>query len=399
VFASASISMVNGPSTGIPSQVPRKAFAPVSADGHVFRWLANGAAAFDTMVRHIDGAQYSVAIEFYICKRGAVLDRVRIALIAARLRGVRVQVLLDAFGSDEVARGYWSELEACGGQLRWFNPMRLLRLTFRNHRKVVLTDGATAIVGGLNLADEYDGDGVVRGWRDFALELQGPTVDALSRSFERMWALAPFGPSNLRHFALGRSTVTGDTSLPALLLAGPGSGTDELRRQLHDDLRTASNATIHAAYFLPSRELGRLLANVARRGEVRVLLPARSDVALAQLAARHAIARMGTTAIQFFEYLPQMMHGKLLVIDDVVYIGSANLDVRSRVINYELLLRLPVPLLASQAREMFEIDLLYSQPATIAARTWLQKLRQRAAHWLLARLDPYVASRKMRMLH
>jgi cardiolipin synthase len=164
-------------------------------------------------------------------------------------------------------------------------------------------------------------------------------------------------------------------------------------------LRTASNATIHAAYFLPSRELGRLLANVARRGEVRVLLPARSDVALAQLAARHAIARMGTTAIQFFEYLPQMMHGKLLVIDDVVYIGSANLDVRSRVINYELLLRLPVPLLASQAREMFEIDLLYSQAATIAARTWLQKLRQRAAHWLLARLDPYVASRKMRMLH
>ena len=74
-------------------------------------------------------------------------DRFRIALIAARLRGARVQVLLDAFGSDEVAGGYWRELEQRGGQLRWFNPMRLLRLTFRNHRKLLVTDRATAIVG------------------------------------------------------------------------------------------------------------------------------------------------------------------------------------------------------------------------------------------------------------
>ena len=128
-------------------------------------------------------------------------DRFRIALIAASLRGVHVQVLLDAFGSDEVAGGYWRELEQRGGQLRWFNPMRLLRLTFRNHRKLLVTDRATAIVGGLNLADEYDGDGVTHGWRDVALELQGPMVDALAGSFERMWALAAFDPSSLRDFA------------------------------------------------------------------------------------------------------------------------------------------------------------------------------------------------------
>jgi hypothetical protein len=114
-----------------------------------------------------------------------------------------------------------------------------------------------------------------------------------------------------------------------------------LRRQLYADLRTASRVTVHAAYFLPSGELGRMLTNVALRGEVRILMPANSDVPVAQLATWHAIRRLGSVAIRFFEYLPQMMHGKLLVIDDVVYVGSANLDVRSRLINYELMLRYP----------------------------------------------------------
>lgn len=390
---------MNERSTGAPSYVRRMVFAPVSADGHVFRWLATGAIAFETMLHHIDSAQYSVGMEFYICKRGAVLDRFRIALIAASLRGVRVQVLLDAFGSDEVARGYWSKLEECGGQLRWFNPKRLLRLTFRNHRKLLVTDRTTAIVGGLNLADEYDGDGVIRGWRDFALEVRGPMVDLLADSLERMWALAPFGPSTLRYFARRQRSMARDASGPMLLLAGPGSRTTDIQQQLHCDLRAATRTIIYAAYFLPSRELSRLLRDVALRGDLRILMPGYSDVPVAQLAAWHAIRRMGDTAIRFFEYLPQMMHGKLLVIDDVVYVGSANLDVRSRLINYELVLRLPVPLLASQAREMFDVDLLHSRPATIAAGTWSQKLRQRVAHWLLARLDPYVASRKLRMLH
>jgi cardiolipin synthase len=378
--------------------VQRIAFAPVSAAGHVFRWLATGSATFETMLQHIERARHSVALEFYICKPGAVSDRFRAALIAASLRGVHVQVLLDAFGSDAVAGGYWRELERCGGQLRWFNPMRLLRLTFRNHRKLLVTDRATAIVGGLNLADEYDGDGVTRGWRDVALELQGPTVDALAGSFERMWALAAFDASSLRDFVRGNPRLDGGVSGPALLLTGPGCRSAEVRRELYADLRTASRVSVHAAYFLPSQAFGCMLAEVALRGEVRILMPANSDVPVAQLAAWHAIRRLGNVAIRFFEYLPQMMHGKLLVVDDVVYVGSANLDVRSRLINYELILRLPVPALAEQARSMFDADLRHSRPILVPRSSWWQRLQQRAAYWLLKRVDPYVARRKLRML-
>jgi cardiolipin synthase len=389
---------LNEATLGARDGVQRIAFAPVPGARHVFRWLATGTAAFEAMLQHIERAQHSVVVEFYICKPGVMSDRFRTALIAASLRGVRVRVLLDAFGSDAVAGGYWRELEQCGGQLRWFNPMRLLRLTFRNHRKLLVTDRVTAIVGGLNLADEYDGDGVTHGWRDIALELQGPTVDALAGSFERMWALAPFDPSSLRHFARANAYLDGDATWPALFLTGPGCRTVDLRRQLHADLHTASRVTVHAAYFLPSRELRRMLSEVALRGEVRILMPANSDVPVAQLATWHAIRRLDSVAIRFFEYLPQMMHGKLLVVDDVVYVGSANLDVRSRLINYELMLRLPVLALAEQARALFDADLQHSRPIRMPTSSWWQRLRQRATYWLLKRVDPYVARRKLRML-
>ncbi len=376
----------------------RKNFSPVSAAGHVFRWLPTGAAALDAMLQHIGQAQHSIALEFYICKPGAVADRFRAALTAACLRGVRVQLMLDAFGSDGVARGYWREFEQSSGQLRWFNPIRLLRLSFRDHRKLLLADGAAAIVGGVNLADEYDGDGVAAGWRDFALELRGPLVEALAGSFARMWSLAPFGVAELRRFARTRPPSIQDPSRPALLLTGPGWRSVDTRRQLYADLRAASRVSVHAAYFLPTRKFGRMLADAASRGEARILMPANSDVPVAQLAAGHAMRRLDHSAIRCFEYLPQMMHAKLLVIDDVVYIGSANLDVRSRLINYELTLRLPVPALAQQARALFDADFRHSRPCRSSVPSWWLRLKQRAAYWLLARVDPYIASRRLRML-
>src|SRR5690606_8645649 len=191
-------------------------------------------------------------------------ERFRAALIAACLRGVRVQLLLDAFGSDEVAGGYWLELERQGGQLRWFNPLRLLRLSFRSHRKLLVADDAAAVVGGLNLADEYDGDGVSCGWRDLALELRGPGACALGESFAQMWALAAFAPANVRAFARACRPSKRDAQARMLLLTGPGCRISELRRRLYADLRVASRVTIHAAYFLPSRGLRRMLADVTR---------------------------------------------------------------------------------------------------------------------------------------
>lgn len=137
---------------------------------------------------------------------------------------------------------------------------------------------------------------------DAATYRAGETVDALAGSFERMWALAAFDPSSLRDFAHANPSLDADVSGPALLLTGPGCRTVDLRRKLYADLHTASRVIVHAAYFLPSRELGRMLAAVALRGEVRILMPANSDVPVAQLATGTrsgalAVSRSGSSSI------------------------------------------------------------------------------------------------------
>ncbi|MCF5093031.1 hypothetical protein GIW57_23000 [Stenotrophomonas sp. PA-6-5C] len=386
----------------VPASLPSRfdaeaAVPPVVAGDHLFRWLVDGRGAYAAMLERIASARGELALEFYICKPGQVAARFRRALIDACRRGVRVRLMLDAFGSDQMAHGYWRGFEAAGGQLRWFNPLGLLRLSFRNHRKLLLADGV-AIVGGLNIADEYDGDGIHNGWRDLALEVDGPLVEALYASFERHWTLAPFAPGALRAFARSRPVAGAAAGQPAVLLSGPGCRSAELRRVMHRDLGAATRVDAHAAYFLPSGRIRRLLAAVARRGSVRVLVPASGDVPLAQLATRHAIRRMAGSGVGFFEYVPQMLHSKLIVIDDIVYIGSANLDARSRLINFEVMLRLPVPALAMQARALIGRDLDHARPSASPATHGWTRLRERMAYLLLSRVDPYLARRKLRML-
>ena len=103
------------------------------------------------------------------------------------------------YGSDALRRGYFAPLIAAGGELRWFSPKRLLHRNFRNHRKLLRVDGK-AVIGGLNIADTYDGDGLEAGWRDFAVRVDGPVVDALAKSFARMWDLSVFSRRQFRRF-------------------------------------------------------------------------------------------------------------------------------------------------------------------------------------------------------
>jgi cardiolipin synthase len=192
-------------------------------------------------------ARTTVELETYIDEAGAVGDRFLAELTGAARRGVRVRVLVDAYGSDALRRDYFAPLIAAGGELRWFNPKRLLRLSFRNHRKLLRADGE-AVVGGLNIADTYDGDGLETGWRDFAVRVDGPVVDALADSFARMWDLSAFGRREFRRFwRRSPPLVAGADQQPELLLSGPGCPTAELRRRLLFDIRAARRMQVRTS--------------------------------------------------------------------------------------------------------------------------------------------------------
>ena len=364
--------------------------------------LDGGTVAYGRMWQLIDAAVQSIELEAYIFKAGPVGDEFRRRLGLAATRGVRVRVLVDALGSGELPDGYFEPLTTAGGTVRAFNPKRLLRLSFRNHRKLLCCDGV-AIAGGLNIADEYEGDGVERGWRDFAVEVNGGLAAELRRSFDRMWDLAPFGRDEVRTFWLQRPPASLATpGTPQLLLSGPGCPTAELRRQLVSDLRRSRRFRGWAAYFLPSRRIGAAIREAARRGDAAIMLGERSDVPLSGWASERLFTKFLHAGLRIHRYRPQIVHAKALVVDDVVYVGSANLDVRSLLINYELLLRIPSPALAETLRQCFDDDV--TRAAVLDARRWRrerrwwQRLRSYVAYLLLARLDPYLAARKLRSL-
>jgi cardiolipin synthase len=373
---------------------------------HVARWIATIDEAYAEMERQIDAAVHSVRLETYLLREEGPATWLGEALLRARARGVRVWMLLDAFGTEGLRDAFLAPLRDAGVTVRLFNPQRWLRRSFRNHRKSLTCDGAHAVVGGFNIAPEYAGDGITRGWCDTAVYVGGPIVAQLEASFDAMFELAPFTPRAFRRF---RKVVRHGPVAAApvgaplqLLLTGPGTRGRLLRHRVGADLAHARDVAIAAAYFLPSRGFRRLLYRRARRGVVSLLLAGHSDVPLARLAAERLYGRLLAHGVQVHEYQPQILHAKLLLADDVAYVGSANLDRRSLHINYELLLRFAWPELVADARRWYGRRLLSAQSLdreTLKARRgpW-RRLLSWFAYYLLARLDPLVARRGFRTI-
>ncbi len=366
-------------------------------------WFCTGDEFFTAQLAAIAAAQTSVCFEMYIFQAGPLGERFRAALTDAALRGVRVRALLDAAGSLTLSGDFWEPLQKAGGEVRLFNPVTLKRFWIRNHRKLLACDGRTAFIGGFNAAAEYEGDGVTHGWRDLGLQITGPLVASLVESFEEMFARAEFRHKNF--LRLRKSTAKKSVTGPdvEILFSGPGRGPNPLVRALRADLAHASDVKILMAYFLPPWRLRQELLRVVRRGgRVRLILAGKSDVMLSQLAGRSLYRHLLRGGVEIFEYQPQVLHAKLLLLDDVVYAGSSNLDPRSLHINYELMLRLENRETAGAARQIFDEMLPHCRRIELSewmgARTLWRRVKQRLAYWLLVRLDPWVARWQWRSL-
>jgi cardiolipin synthase len=371
------------------------------AGAHIFAWHGTGQSLLEAKLNAIAEARSVVSMEIFIFRESEIGRRFRDALTAAARRGVRVRVLVDAFGSFGLRRDYFDELVAAGGAMRWFNELRPASLTFRDHRKLLVVDGAVAFVGGCNISTEYYGDGITAGWRDGGVGVRGPVAAVLAAEFDRQWERATghrwqFPPGGQRQ----RVPVAAGSEVEALFVK-PGFGRNPLRAALRRDLATANDVAITSAYFLPAQRLRRSLTRaVARGARVRVLLAGKSDVRLLQLASRSLYRRLVNKGVEIWEYQPQVLHAKLIIVDDIVYAGSSNLDPRSLRINFEIMLRIHDAALAATARQQFEADLAgravpITRDALRHGRSWWERLKQRLAYWLFARLDSEVAAIKL----
>ena len=373
---------------------------------HPYQWLTTGDAFYAALLDDLRKATRSIRLEMYIFTTGFPGDAVRDELLAAARRGVDVKVLLDAFGSHELPEAYWTQARQAGVEVRFFNPLALKRIAIRNHRKLVVCDEQVAFVSGFNISHLEVGDGITTGWRDLGLKLQGDVARELAKSFGRMFAMSDFRHRRLPRVRLPRWPGTPKcpplAACPRILCGGPGQEGRWFKHILLQDLRQARDVRIISAYFLPTVRVRRALARSARHGKVQIITAGKTDVALARYAARSLYGRLLRAGIRLFEYEAQVLHSKLIIADEVVYVGSANLDTRSLNINYELLIRIQDARLAHEARLIFNTHLPQTRPIGRAAggprRGGGEKLAERVAHFLLARVDVLFARRQMRKL-
>jgi cardiolipin synthase A/B len=369
------------------------------------KWLCMGREIFPAMLSAMDAAQKSIQLETYIYSDGKLGRQFLDALLVAVLRGVRVRVLVDAGGSWFLPDVFFKPLVAAGAEVRRFNPLHLWRFGVRDHRKLLICDESVVFIGGFNVADEYDGDGVTSGWSDLGVRIENPTLAAeLADSFQGLFALSDFHRKPfLRLRAFKHKRKPQKRSSGELLLIRPGRGASPFQTALYHDLAKARDVRIVSAYFLPTRRLRRDLMRVARRGgRVQLLLAGKSDVPVSQMAARSLYHRLLKAGVEIYEYQPQILHAKLILADGVAYVGSSNLDIRSLNLNYELMLRLDDKTNTTEAQKIFENALKHSRKIEVhpwrKSQTIWKRWKNHWAHFLLSRIDPFIALRQFRMM-
>ena len=366
-------------------------------------WLRAGDEIFPALLAAIDAASRSVCLEVYTFEDSPLGRCFSEALVRACGRGVRVRVLVDAIGSIMLSNHFWDPLQQAGGEARVFNAVGLRRVTIRSHRKLLVCDERVAVIGGFNISPAYEGDGVQRGWCDVGLRIEGLSAKQLASSFDEMFERADFRHKRFMRWRKFGAKKTVTLPVEQILFSGPGRGRSPFKQSLQQDLARARDVRIIAAYFLPPRRLRRALMRVARRGgRVQLVLAGKSDVPLALLAARILYRRLLAAGVEIYEYQPQILHAKLIIVDDIVYTGSSNLDVRSLRINYELMLRLADAGVTGKAREIFDDIMKHCRRVTAEdwrrSRTFWQRLKHRWAYFLLNRVDPYIARWQWRSL-
>lgn len=289
----------------------------------------------------IDSARKSIRMFSYMFCADGSGDEVLAALIAAAKRGVNVQLIIDSFGSADTKHSYFDTLVAAGGSYHCFSSRWGLGYFVRNHQKILIIDEAFALVGGFNISDYYFNRKGDDSWEDLGVVVSGPEVPHLVEYYDRLDHLSEGGRIKFRAMRrLIREWRPGDGAVQ-WLLGGPTNRISPLGLVLKRALEKAKRVDIVAAYFSPSQTILRRIAKVTKLGEgSRLIMAGKTDNGATIGAARSLYRYLLRRKARIYEFQPRPLHMKLFVIDDCVYIGSANLDVRSLFINMEIMVRI-----------------------------------------------------------
>lgn len=281
------------------------------------------------MLEAIEQSRDYVLAEFYLVESGATADAFIDAFSRAAARGVRVRALFDAFGSRRLSAHDRKRLRDAGVELVLFNIPRwdeVGRLFLRDHRKLLIVDGAVGFTGGAGITDWFNPDVFPQDyWEDCMVQMSGPVLADWHMLFARTWR-------RCRHQRLDVAARPSDALVPGQcgrMVSNSGLGRKELARSVIEHIRAArSRVWIATAYFWPSLRLRRALRAAAQRGlDVRLILAgSHTDAPAVRSMSRLFYAPLLAKGVVIYEYQQRFLHWKLVLCDDWTSIGSSNLD-------------------------------------------------------------------------
>jgi cardiolipin synthase len=348
--------------------------------------FVDGSDFFSSLLQDIGRAQHSIDMETYIFKGDSLGEKIAEALISAAHRQVNIRVLVDGAGSPVWGGSLTRRLEKAGINTRIFHPFPwriwhwsrsvirlplllkviylLLKINSRNHRKVCVIDKKIVYIGSFNISNCHlkpeDGG---HGWRDTGVRLNNPDLHDLSMAFQAAWNHIPVKERLkviFRHI----------NKSPIIRL----NNTWQRRRILHKNLlrritRCQERIWITNAYFVPDNVLLKKLTEAAQKGvDVRILLPQKSDVFVMPWASTTFYYNLLKSGVRIFEYLPNILHAKTLILDNWISVGSSNLNHRSLLHDLEVDVDLRLPESKNKILTQFKHDLENS--SEISLKNW-----------------------------
>lgn len=355
--------------------------------------LLNGDGTYPVLWKDIASAKKTLTVQMYYSQPGAVADTLAKYLADRAHAGVRVLLLLDAFGSQPLTKEWVRGLRGAGVEVAWLRPLRwytLHKATQRSHVRVVVVDGRVGYTGGFGLADYWLGDGHHdQQWRETNVRFYGPTVAALQAAFASGWAETK------------GELLTGDMFFPpvsfedkgnvnaGLMHSLPTIGSTPAERFLALTIAGSRKSLyISNSYFVPNDDFCNLLIDAVRRGvDVRVLtVGKKTDVKTTWYAGRALYEKLLAGGVRIYEYQPTMMHAKTIVVDALwSAIGSMNFDNRSIAFNNESQIVALDSGVGTKMEEIFLDDLKYSEEMkldTFRKRPWTGKVLEWGAQKL-----------------
>ncbi|MDF1666164.1 MAG: cardiolipin synthase [Planctomycetota bacterium] len=326
----------------LPEALQSSVFPPTS--GNRVKLLIDAAQAYPAMKQAIRDAQEYIHFLFYIWQNDAVGLEFRDLLVYRAKAGVKVRVLVDSLGSSLLDDAFLAPMRDAGVCISYV-PAGILQnrptLNFRNHRKILIVDGIVAFGGGLNIGIEY-----TMQWRDIGLKMEGPIVDQYQEVFVDDWYFAT-GESitDERYFgrwrdSKGQALESGEHNANCGVIAsGPHLRAKILRDAFFTAITSAKRRVwLITPYFIPDYAIMVALQTAVYRGvDCRLLVPGLSDVPFVQFAARSYYETLLEAGLKIYEYQAATLHAKALLFDDdLSIIGSANIDIRSFRLNFEV---------------------------------------------------------------